>query len=368
MKHDNPYTKPETYFVLVVLVIVGILSFLVFMPFIATLILAATFAVVVYPLHKKVLKLFRGNNLIGSFATLLILIVVVIVPLFLIAAKVFTEATSAYHHISSSDTNLSMMVDTFQNKINTSLEQITPGVTIDIRNYFDTGTAWIFKNIGSFFSGTLGVGLNIFLCIFALFYFIKDGKNFLEFFKNISPLPDEHTDVLINKLRAAVKSIIGGSIVVAICQGIASGIGYSIFGLPNPALWGTITGLAALVPGFGTSIIMVPVIIFLFVTAPLWQGIGLTIWWLFGVGLIDNFLSPKLIGGGLNIHPLIILFSIIGGLAFFGPEGFLLGPLTMSLFFSLFDIYHLITRPPSMKAREEVINEEEIINHEDIHA
>lgn len=360
MTTQNPYAKPETYFVLAVLLIVGILSFLVFMPFISTIVLAATFAVVVYPLHKRVLKLFRGRNTLASFATLIFLVIIIIVPLFLIAAQVFTEATSAYYHISSTETDLSSALNSFQDKINTKIEQFTPGVTIDVRNYFKAATEWIFKNIGAFFSGTISVGIHLFLCIFALFYFIKDGKGFIEFFKNISPLPDEYTDVLVRKLRAAVRSIIGGSILVAVCQGVASGIGYAIFGLPNPALWGTLTGLAALVPGLGTSLVMIPAIVFLFVTGPLWQGIGLTIFYVGGVSLIDNFLSPKLIGSGLNIHPLIILFSIIGGLTFFGPEGFLLGPLTMSLFFALFDIYHLITKPATQKDKEEVINEDEI--------
>ncbi len=361
MSTQNPYSKPETYFVLAVLLIVGVLSFLVFLPFITTIVLAATFAVVVYPLHRKVLKLFRGRNTLASFATLIFLIVIIIVPLFLIAAQVFTEATGAYYHMSSTDTTISGALSDFQLKINSKIEQITPGVTIDVRNYITSATEWIFRNIGAFFSGTISVGIHLFLCIFALFYFIKDGKKFIEFFKNISPLPDEYTEVLVNKLRAAVRSIIGGSIFVAICQGVASGIGYAIFGLPNPALWGTLTGLAALVPGLGTSLVMIPAIIYLFASLPLWHGIGMTVFYLGGVSLIDNFLSPKLIGSGLNIHPLIILFSIIGGLTFFGPEGFLLGPLTMSLFFALFDIYHLIVNPKT-KASEEVINEDKINN------
>lgn len=355
----NSYAKPETYFVLAILIMIGALSFLVFLPFLSTIILAAILSVIVHPLHKRVLKLFRGRNTLSSGITLTLFTLLIIIPLFLIAAQVFNEATSAYYHIKSTETTLSSTLDTFQLIVNEQIERFAPGVTIDIRNYFTSATGWVFSNIGTFFSGTISVGLHLFLAIFALFYFIKDGKHFISFFKNISPLPEKYNTVLINKLRVAVRSIIGGSLIVALCQGIASGIAYAVFGLPNPALWGVLTGLAALVPGLGTSIVMIPAIIFVFVTSPLWQGIGLTVVYFAAISLIDNFLSPKLIGNGLNIHPLVILFSILGGLTYFGPEGFILGPLTLALFFALFDIYRLMTGAAPTQS-DEVINETEI--------
>ncbi len=349
----TPYTRPETYFFLIVLILVGLLSFLVFMPFLSTIVLAATFAVVVAPGHKKIVSIVRGRNTLGSFITIVGLVILIIVPLFLIAAQVFNEATSAYHHITAENSSLTFTVDALQDSFNARVERIFPGVTIDIRNYVTAGSAWLLQNIGGFFSGTLSIGLRLFLGLFALYYFIKDGKRFIEMFQDHSPIPREHTDVLVKKMRTSIRSIIGGSLVVAICQGVISGIGYAIFGIPNPALWGTITGLSALIPGVGTSLVLIPAVVYTFVTGSLFEGIGLGIWAIIAVGLLDNFLSPKLIGSGMKIHPLIILFSIIGGLSFFGPEGFILGPLTVSLFIALFDIYQLI-----VKTEEKVIREE----------
>jgi predicted PurR-regulated permease PerM len=340
----TPYTKPETYFFLVILVLVGILSFLVFMPFLSTLILAATFAVVIYPAHKKVLQMVKGRNAIASAITLLGLFFLIIVPLYLIAAQVFNETTSAYYHIASENSSVTFTLDALQDNINDKIERLFPGVTIDVRNYITAASGWLLQNIGNFFSGTISIGLRLALGIFALYYFIKDGRKFIQLLQDHSPIPREHTDVLIMKLRLSVRSIIGGSITVSICQGIVSGIGYAIFGIPNPALWGMLTGLSALIPGVGTAIIMVPAIVYAFVAGTLFQGIGLGIWGLVAVGMLDNFLSPKLIGSGMRIHPLVILFSIIGGLTFFGPEGFILGPLTISLFLALFSIYRLIVK------------------------
>lgn len=338
------YTKPETYFFLVILVLVGVLSFLVFMPFLSTLILAATVAVVIYPAHKKVVEAFKGKNTLASFFTLIVLFCLIIVPLYLIAAQVLNEATSAYSHVVSENSSVTLTIDTFQEKFNTLVERVFPGITIDLRSYLTAASGWLLQNIGAFFSGTISIGLRLVLGIFAFFYFIKDGRKFIQIFEDHSPIPREHTDVLIVKLRTSIRSIIGGSITVAICQGLISGIGYTIFGIPNPALWGTLTGLSALIPGVGTSLVLVPAVIYAFVVGTPYQGFGLGVWGLLAVGLLDNFLSPKLIGSGLRIHPLIVLFSIIGGLTFFGPEGFILGPLTISLFMALFSIYRMIVR------------------------
>lgn len=358
MQSDTPYTKPELTFFLVVLGITAVLSFLVFMPFLSTLILAATVAAMVYPFHKRVLKLLKQRGTLAALVTLSCLVLLVIVPLLIIAGQVFTEATSAYHHLANENNTVGNTIDIVQGNFNSKIAQVFPSVTIDLRNYIVSLTSWGFQHLGTFFSGTLSIGIRLFLGIFALFYFLKDGKHFLDFLQDISPLRKEHNDILFRKMRGAIHSIVGGSIIVAICQGVVSGVGYAIFGLPNPALWGTITGFSALIPGLGTAIILVPAILYIFATGTLFQGIGLLIWGVVAVGLLDNFLSPKLMGRGMHIHPLIVLFSIIGGLTFFGPEGFLLGPLTISLFVALFDLYHVIT-DMSIKAVEEDKEEKE---------
>ena len=97
--------------------------------------------------------------------------------------------------------------------------------------------------------------------------------------------------------------------------------------------------IAALIPGIGTALVLIPAILFLFITGEMFSGVGLIVWVVVAVGLVDNFLGPKLVGHGMQLHPLIILLSVFGGIGFFGPIGFLLGPLAISLLFVLIDIY-----------------------------
>ena len=127
---------------------------------------------------------------------------------------------------------------------------------------------------------------------------------------------------------------------MAATQGVVSGIGLSLFGVPNPVLWGVVAGFAALIPTLGTSLVLIPAALFLLTKGAFVAAIGLFIWALFAVGLIDNFLSPRLVGKGAQLHPLLVLLSVLGGISLFGPAGLILGPLCSSLLLALLSIYH----------------------------
>jgi len=345
MKHINaPYAKPETYFFLGVIGFVGILTYLIFLPFLITVILSMTVAVVVYPAYKKLLKFCKGNKTLASLLMIVALILVVIIPTFLIAAQIFNETTSTYYSLTSGTDNISLLLDNVQGTLNTFIEGFVPGLTVDVRNYITKGSQFVLKNIGSFFSGTLSVGLHLVLGIFALFYFLRDGRSFVSLFEKNGLLLPEYADLLIRKIRISIQSIIGGKIIVAILQGIATGIALFFFGVPSPAFWGTISGLASLVPMLGTGVVIGPAVLYLFITGNMFGAIGLAVTGIFFIGFIDNFLSPYLIGDKLQIHPLVILFAILGGIAFFGPSGFILGPLVVSLMVVLLEIYRLMMR------------------------
>jgi len=150
----------------------------------------------------------------------------------------------------------------------------------------------------------------------------------------------------LDKLERSVNSVIKGNLVVAAVQGVMCSAGFIIFGVPSPILWGMTAAVAALVPGVGTSLVIIPAILFLFLTGSVSMALGLFLWGVVAVGLIDNYLGPKLIGKNTNLHPLLVMLSVIGGLLFFGPIGFILGPLTISLFFAIVDIFLLVSGSP----------------------
>jgi predicted PurR-regulated permease PerM len=138
--------------------------------------------------------------------------------------------------------------------------------------------------------------------------------------------------------------MIMGQIVVGIIQGILAGIGFLILGVPNPVLWGSLTALISIIPLLGAVLVWLPIDVYLFVNAFLsngeyWRAIALLLYGSLVVSTIDNFLKPKIVGDRANIHPLVILFGILGGIQLFGIPGILIGPLVLTLFDLVMEIY-----------------------------
>jgi predicted PurR-regulated permease PerM len=217
--------------------------------------------------------------------------------------------------------------------------------SIDVDQYLKQWVGWLLQNLGSIFSNLAKIIVSSFIFLFALYYLLKDGIRLKKTIIALSPLAADDNEAIIQKLEGTMASVIKGSLLIALIQGVLTAVGFTIFGVPNAFLWGSVAVIAALIPGIGTSLVLAPAVIFLFLSGGTLSAIGLLVWGIGAVGLIDNFLGPKLIGRGMQLHPFLVLLSVLGGIGFFGPLGFLFGPLVLSLFFALIDIYtSLITK------------------------
>lgn len=316
-----------------------VLAFLVFQPYLIVLAVSAMTAVILHPFHTWLIKLLRGSPGIAALLAILTFVVLLLIPVALMGTQILREAGELYQEIRL---NRDVYLHTIQDAILAPARIWFPSLDLS----FDAGVehvlVWMTQNLGAIFSGTANVLLDLLLGLIALFYFLRDGKRFAESFMRLSPLQDRHDRVIMERLTVAVNSVVKGQLFVAMIQGTLTGFGFWIFGVPNPALWGSVAAVCALVPGVGTSLVLLPGIIMLFVTGHLWPAFGLALWGGLAVGLIDNMLGPYLVGRGAKIHPLWVLFGVLGGISLFGPMGFLLGPMLVSLLFALFDIYRMV--------------------------
>ncbi len=332
--------KSQFYFLLLVLAGTLVLSFFIVRPFLSSIIVASVFAVMFQPFYRKMLD-FTGNRQgLASLLTTALIVVFIVVPLALLGMQILDESRQVYLSLSAGDARDSV-INAF--KILTDrLQGIFPGmqeVSVDIDQYFKSGLEWMLRHLGNVFSSVANMIGNSFIFLFVLYYMLKDGAKLRSAIIALSPLPDTEDATIFDRLELAVNSVIKGSLTVAFIQGVLVAVGFSIFGVPNAVLWGTVAAVAALIPGIGTALVLIPAIAFLYLSGDVFPALGLLAWGLAAVGLIDNFLGPRLVGRGLRLHQLIVLLSIFGGIALFGPIGFLLGPLTMSLAFALLDIY-----------------------------
>src|SRR3989344_5687283 len=337
--------KPQLYFLLAILAGTVILVFFFFKPFLYALILAIVFATVFEPLHKKILAITREKKGLAALLATISVLIVIIVPLAFLSIQIFQEATQLYSSLieNGSEASLSRGVsDTIQSI--TRFSPVPIEFSVDINKYLKQALSWLLQHLGPLFANVAKALMGIFIFLIALYYLFKDGRKLKAAVVAISPLQDIHDETIFNKLALAIKSVIKGNLAVALAQGILTAVGFAIFGVPNATLWGSVAMIAALIPGIGTALVLIPAILYLYFIGEALFAAGLLVWGVTAVGLVDNFLGPKLASRGMQLHPVLILLSILGGIGFFGPLGFLLGPLVLSLLFALLEIYFAIRK------------------------
>jgi len=334
------YRKSEFYFLLIFLTGVLVLTFFIFKPFLYSLALAIIFAVAFDPIHKKILNITNQKRRLSALLATVFVLVVVVVPVIFLSLQVFQEAVQLYSFLTQNggtidlSRNLGNIARNLEKFLSVPVE-----LSFDFSQYAREGLNWLLLHLGSFFANVAKIVVSVFIFLIALYYLFKDGRELKRAIIDFSPLQDIHDEIIFSKLRLAIISVIKGNLAVAVIQGILTSIGFYIFGISNAALWGSVAAIAALIPGIGTALVIIPGIIFFFFSGKIISAIGLLLWGMTAVGLVDNFLGPKLAQQGMRIHPFLILLSILGGISFFGSLGFLLGPLVLSLFFALLEIY-----------------------------
>ncbi len=306
-----------------------------FWPFLAVIILAAALAVIFYPVHRWFVKrVTRGNGWIASLLTISTFLIIVCGPLALIGSSVFHQAQSIYIAISERTASGALF-----ERLNALIQQYFPWSSFSIEERAASVVAAVTDRLGDIVSFVFGTIFSLFLMILAMFYFLKDGPRWRESIIRGSPLSNESTHKILSKLAHAIDGVIKGYLLIAVLQGVLLGLGLWLFGVPNPALWGVFAGIASLIPTVGTALVSVPAVIFLFSIGDTGAAIGLALWSAFLVGVIDNLLSPVVVGRKIDIHPMFILFAVLGGIALMGPAGILIGPLIVSFIYALTTVY-----------------------------
>lgn len=330
------------YFFFILMITVGAVAFFLFQPFLTAIIAAAILAAVFAEPHRWILQKTGNRPALASSLSCLLIIFVIITPIFLVVAAVATEASSLYQVFSQEKT-----VQQFVSQILSSIRHIPvldriAGNSLSGEAVFQGIRGWSGNFLDIFQAAYRGVSqflFWIFVLFFTLYYFFIDGEQGLRYLKKLSPLRDEHDELLIRKFVSMTRATIKGTIVIGVLQSIIGGVLFAAVGVSSPLVWATLMFFFSIIPIIGTAAVWFPMGIILLFLGDFWQG-ALVLGVGFGIiSLIDNILKPKLVGKDTQMHPLVIFFATLGGLSFFGLSGFILGPIVMSLFMALWDIY-----------------------------
>ena len=343
----NSGANLRTGFVLLLVAAVSALFLAVAWPFLEPLLLGALLAGLFHPLYRWITRLVGGRQSLGAVLTLLVLFILVLGPVTAFLGIVVQQALSisdqaipwVRQHLGAATTfNLhDWLVQRFP-----ALADYVPSQEELLQH---VGTAA--KSAGAFLvtvlsrmtATTAAFILNLFVMLYAMFFFFKDGKKILERIFYYLPLSDEDETRMLARFTSITRATIKGTVVIGIIQGTLAGIAFWMAGIQGAAFWGTIMTILSIVPGIGAALVWVPAVIILFISGQYVVATLLLAWCAAVVGTIDNFLRPALVGRDAKMPDLLILIGTLGGLFLFGPIGFIVGPIVCGLFLTVWDIY-----------------------------
>jgi len=323
--------KYSKYSVILFFLIICALALYVILPFLTSIVAAAISVYVFYPVFKKLNKRIKNKGLC-SLIMVIIILLIIIIPLFFVVNALFIEATNFYQSVKEIDlTPISSFISRFVGE--------NVDISLYVKDVVGAIVSFIVRSASDFFFSLPQKILVVFITIFIMYYFFKDGDKLVKFFGKLLPLYRDHRNELLIEFNKVIYATIYGVLVSAVIQGFIGMIGLVIFDVSSPIIWGSIMILTAMIPLIGTWIVWLPAALFKISHGDFFNGFGLLLYGVLIVSMVDNFIKPKLISGRSHIHPVLIILGIFGGLKAFGIIGIMIGPLILGLVSLLYSFY-----------------------------
>ena len=326
---NNKFGK---YTFVIFLLLILYISFLIVKPLLPYIVLAFVLGSAMYPLTKGFNQRIK-NKTIVAFIMILLVLVILILPLSYTVGNLINQASGVYK--------------SFDPQIIDEISDYLSGVSgkeVDVNAYLIKSISeirnYIISSIPEFIESISGMVLGLFVMFFTLFYIVRDGETIKKSLSDLVPLNDEYKTRLIEDIDKVTRGVINGQVLTAVIQGIVGGLGFFIFGVPNPIFWGFIMVILAIIPLLGTAMIWVPAGVIELMSGNYVSGVGILLFGAIIVGNLDNLLRPRLISGKTKVHPVVILIGFLGGLKLMGIIGFIVGPVILAILLTLIRFYN----------------------------
>ncbi|MFA7654024.1 MAG: AI-2E family transporter [Candidatus Magasanikbacteria bacterium] len=337
---DFSKIRNALFLTLLILVTLGLL--VLFKPFFYPLFWAAVIASIFYPLYSQLKTKIKLPRLSAGIIMILVLLIIVI-PVAGIGSLLVKESIDIYNSI---DNNSAQIGENIQSTLawlqnNHYIQKLGFNQQEWIQKFSDVArvvTAFIFNNLKDLTQNSVVFLVMLLLMFYALYYFLLDGAKFLRTAMHLCPLGDKYEKMLYNKFTSTALATIKSSLVVGVIQGFLGTMMFIVVGMQGAVILGVIMAALCVLP-IGSGFVWGPAGIYLIITGRIWEGILVLIFGLLIISTIDNLLRPILVGKQTQMHPLLVLFSTLGGIAFFGITGFLIGPIVAALLVSLWEMY-----------------------------
>jgi predicted PurR-regulated permease PerM len=329
-----------------VLVSVSLLFGWILSPFWGAILWAAVIAIVFAPLQRRLLHAVGGRRTIAALAALLIIVVMVILPLAAVTALLVDEVSGVYETIRSREWNVGryfqQVLDALPAWAASLLRRLglsdLRAVQERLSAAFMQSSQFLAGRVVSIGQSTFQFAANLFVTLYLLFFLLRDGDTLFRRITATIPLHAEHQHALVEKFTTVVRATVKGDLVVAVAQGALGGLIFWLLDIHAALVWAVVMAVFSLLPAVGTALVWWPAAILLMVSGAVWQGVVLIAYGVLVIGLVDNVLRPMLVGKDTRMPDYVVLISTLGGIAIFGVNGFLVGPLIAAMFIAAWDI------------------------------
>ncbi|MDZ7269765.1 MAG: AI-2E family transporter [candidate division KSB1 bacterium] len=333
------------YFLLIVLLGSMLMFYNIVKLFLVPVLLAAVFSTLFYPFYERLRCLFRGNASLSSFACCAILLLGLLIPVYILAAMVAQEAIAFFQVAQLEIQKIIAQGETsfFARILDSPLAKFLNLEELDWHAYLQESArtlgAWLATFINETSQGTIALITNLFVMLFTMYYFFKDGERLVQRLKYLSPLDDVYEEALILRFASVARATVKGTLLIGLIQGSLGGLTLWLFDISSPILWGVIMVVLSILPSVGAWLVMLPIAVVQIATGSVWQGLVIAFMGMVVIGNVDNLMRPRLVGRDAGMHDLMIFFSTLGGISVFGVMGFIVGPVIAVFFLTILDIY-----------------------------
>ncbi len=348
-------TLEQKVFLALLLVVTLAFGWILF-PFYGAVFWAVILAILFAPLQRRLYERLSHRPNLTALITLLVALVVAVLPVILITGLIVQEGSSLYQQIESGELDVGSFVngakEMLPETLQSQLRRFGLGDFDQMRDRLASGalegSQFLATKAFSFGQGTFQFLVSFFVMLYLLFFLIRDGRELVAKIRRAMPLSDNKKRRLFSKFTRVVRATVKGNIVVAATQGFLGGVIFAILGIPGSLLWGVLMAFLSLLPAVGAGLIWTPVAIYFLLQGMIVQSVILTLYGVLVIGLVDNILRPILVGKDTKMPDYLVLISTLGGLALFGLNGFVIGPLIAALFMSAWGLFTASEgRPPA---------------------
>jgi len=338
---------PERFrriFILLLALAISAVFFRMIRGLFLSVLLAGIFAGMTYPLYHRLTRWFRGRKALASIASILVVLVLIIVPvtafLGIVAAQAVDVAQGVAPWVESqiaqpSELERRLVEIPFVEALAPYHDQIA----VKLAEFAGNVGTFLVNTIAAGTKGTAVFFFQLFVMLYAMFFFLIDGKTLLNKILYLMPMTTEQEVQMVSRFTSVARATIKGTLVIGIVQGGLAGLAFAVAGLKGAAFWGTIMAVLSIIPGVGTALVWVPAVVYLMAIGHFTTAVILFIWCAAVVGTVDNLLRPRLVGKDTKMPDLLILLGTLGGLVMFGAIGIIIGPIIAALFVTVWDIY-----------------------------